>query len=76
MFALMGKGMLCLGVLGASVGFGVSQAMQMIGGQIVGFAWGEWRGVTGTPRRQIIWGVLILIAAVCIMAVGNTLVGL
>jgi hypothetical protein len=72
-FAIMGRGMLYLGVLGASVGYGVSQAMQMVGGQLVGFAWGEWKGITGVPRIQILWGVFILIVAVVILAAGNSM---
>ncbi|HEX4489481.1 MAG TPA: L-rhamnose/proton symporter RhaT [Terriglobales bacterium] len=71
--ALMGKGMLLLGALGASVGFGVQQAMQMLGSQGVGFASGEWRGVTGTPRKQMYLAIAILIAAALVMAYGNTL---
>ena len=40
----------------ASIGFGVQQAMQMLGGQSVGFISGEWRGVPrgrrGPPRGR------------------------
>ncbi len=75
LFPIFGQGMLELGVLGASVGFGVSQALQMIGGQIVGFFWGEWRGVHGLPRRQIFAAIALLICAVWIMAAGNMLAG-
>jgi hypothetical protein len=69
----MGKGMLLLGPLGASVGFGVQQAMQMLGGQTVGFASGEWRGINGTPRHQMYLAIAVLIAAAVVMAYGNTL---
>jgi hypothetical protein len=71
--ALMGKGMLLLGPLGASVGFGVQQAMQMLGGQTLGFASGEWRGITGTPRHQMYLAIAALITAAVVMAYGNTL---
>ena len=71
--ALMGKGMLLLGVLGASIGFGVQQAMQMLGGQIVGFASGEWSGIHGTPRRQMYAAIAVLITAAVVMAYSNTL---
>ncbi|MBV9036403.1 MAG: hypothetical protein JO182_18085 [Acidobacteriaceae bacterium] len=71
--ALMGKGMLLLGPLGASVGFGVQQAMQMLGGQTVGFASGEWRGIGGKPRHQMYLAIAVLITAALIMAYGNTL---
>jgi hypothetical protein len=71
--ALMGQGMLFLGPLGASVGFGVQQATQMLGSQGVGFASGEWRGITGKPRNQMYFAIAILIAAALVMAYGNNL---
>lgn len=71
--AMMGKGMLLLGPLGASVGFGVQQAMQMLGSQAAGFASGEWRGVPGKPRHQLYAAIAVLIAAAVVMAYGNTL---
>jgi L-rhamnose-H+ transport protein len=71
--ALMGNGMLMLGALGASVGFGIQQASQMLGGQGVGFISGEWRGVGGTPRAQMYLAIALLVVAALIMAYGNTL---
>jgi len=71
--ALMGKGMLLLGALGASVGFGIQQAMQMLGSQTVGFASGEWHKVVGGPRHQMYLAIAVLIAAAVVMAYGNTL---
>jgi hypothetical protein len=70
---LMGKGMLLLGALGASIGWGIQQAMQMTGGQLLGFASGEWHGVHGTPRRRMYLAIALLIAAGVILAYGNTL---
>lgn len=71
--ALMGKGMLLLGPLGASIGFGIQQAMQMLGSQAAGFATGEWRGIPGQPRHQLYLAIAVLIAAALVMAYGNTL---
>jgi len=71
--ALANKGMLLLGALGASVGAGIQQAMQMVGGQGLGFISGEWRGVYGTPRRQMYAAIVLLIVAAIIMAYSNTL---
>ena len=68
-FALMGKGMVLLGALGASVGIGVQQAAQILGGQAVGFFGGEWRGVRGKPLIQICSAIALLIIAVVIMAI-------
>lgn len=70
---LMGRGMVLLGVLGASVGFGIQQVMQLLGNQGVGFTSGEWRGIFGTPRRQMYGAMVILVIAVVIMAYGNVL---
>ncbi len=71
--ALMGTGMLMLGVLGASVGWGIQQAMQMTGTQLLGFLSGEWRGVHGKPRLQMYLAIAILIVAAVVMAFGNSL---
>lgn len=71
--ALMGKGMILLGAFGASVGFGIQQAMQILGGQGVGFVSGEWRGVNGRPRQQMYLAIMLLVVAAMIMAYGNTL---
>jgi L-rhamnose-H+ transport protein len=66
--ALLGQGMLLLGALGASLGWGLVQGTLILGGQILGFLTGEWRGIAGTPRRQIYAAVLLLIAAMIVMA--------
>lgn len=71
--AMMGKGMLLLGALGASVGFGIQQAMQILGGQGVGFVSGEWHGVQGKPRQQMYAAIGLLVVAAMIMALGNAL---
>ena len=60
--------MLLLGALGASVGWGLVQGTLILGGQILGFASGEWRGVEGLPRRQIYLAVVLLVVAMSIMA--------
>lgn len=73
--ALLGSGMRMLGALGASVGFGIQQAMQIMGNQTVGFLSGEWRDVAGPPRMQMYLAIAILLAAVVIMAFGNCLTG-
>lgn len=72
-FALMGKGMLLLGALGASVGFGIQQSIQMLAGQAVGFIGGEWKGVHGKPRKLIYAAIFILLLAAVVMAWGNSL---
>jgi len=70
---LPGKGMLMLGALGAAIGGGIQQAMQMVGGQGTGFISGEWRGVEGKPRLQMYGSIALLIIASFIMAYSKTI---
>jgi hypothetical protein len=72
-FALMGKGMLLLGALGASTGSGVYMATQLSGSQFLGFVSGEWRGVYGKSRVQMYMAIGFLMAAVVAMSYANTL---
>jgi L-rhamnose-H+ transport protein len=71
---LLGNGNLMLGALGASVGWGIYQAMQILGGQAVGFASGEWKGIFGTPRQQMYVAIIIFLLATVVMGYGNSLV--
>ncbi|MBN1590552.1 MAG: hypothetical protein JW888_13640 [Pirellulales bacterium] len=71
--ALLGEGMLMLGALGASVGFGIVQGMLILGGQILGFISGEWRGVRGTPRTHIYVAIVLLVGSMVILATANAL---
>ncbi len=68
---MLGKGMLMLGVLGASVGWGITQGSIILGGQLLGFASGEWKDVTGKPRRYIYTAIIILIISMMILMIGN-----
>ncbi len=70
-FVLMGKGMVMLGVLGASVGFAIQQSMQIMGNQLVGWMGGEWNGVTGKPLRQMHFALLVIILGVVTLATNN-----
>ena len=69
--ALLGTGMVRLGVLGASVGWGVVQGTLIIGGQLLGFATGEWRGVHGKPRKQMFAAIAFIVVAIAIMALAR-----
>lgn len=65
---LLGQGMVFLGVLGASVGFGIQQSMQIVGNQLVGFLGGEWKGVTGKPRNVMYAALVVIFLAVVILS--------
>ncbi len=69
----MGRGMVSLGILGASIGFGIQQSMQVVGNQLVGFLSGEWKGVTGKPRNIMYAAIAIILGAVVILAFSNTM---
>jgi hypothetical protein len=70
---LMGRGMVFLGAMGASVGFGIQQSMQVVGSQLVGFIGGEWKGVGGKPRNRMYWGLIIILIAVLVFSYSNTI---
>ncbi|MBP5094290.1 MAG: hypothetical protein J6332_09615 [Abditibacteriota bacterium] len=66
-------GMLKLGAIGASVGAGIQQAMQMIGGQMVGFIGGEWKGVGSLSKALMYTAVAALLIASIIMIVAKAM---
>lgn len=70
----LGKGMVLLGVLGASVGFAIQQSMQIIGNQVVGFVGGEWRGIGGKPLITMYVSLAVILMAVTILAVSRNMV--
>lgn len=70
---LLGQGMVQLGALGASVGFGIMQSIQILGNQAVGFMSGEWKGVNGNPRALMVLSIVVLVVAILVMAFGNLL---
>lgn len=70
---LLGRGMLLLGALGASVGFAIQQSLQVVGNQLVGFAGGEWKGIYGRPRKNMYAAIGIILVAVIILAASNAI---
>jgi len=65
--------MLLLGILGASVGWSNTQGAIILGGQLLGFASGEWRSVTGKSRKYIYTAIAVLILSMIILTIGNFL---
>ncbi|MDO4586535.1 MAG: L-rhamnose/proton symporter RhaT [Planctomycetia bacterium] len=69
----MGQGMIYLGSLGASIGFGIQQATQLMGNQLVGFVSGEWKGVRGKPRSLMYLALIVICLAVIILSINKFL---
>jgi L-rhamnose-H+ transport protein len=65
---MLGQGMILLGTLGASIGFGIQQGMQIIGNQTVGFAAGEWKGIPYHPKKMLFIGLAIIFAGIAVLA--------
>jgi len=72
-FALWFMGMLLLGPMGGSVGFGIYFAFQILAAQGLGWISGEWRGVRGKPIVQMFTAVVILVGAAALMAYASTI---
>jgi hypothetical protein len=72
-FAMWFQGMLLLGPLGGSLGFGIYFIFQILAAQGLGWVSGEWRNVHGRPIRQMFIAVAILVCAAAIMAYAGTL---
>jgi L-rhamnose-H+ transport protein len=69
-----GAGAFYVGRLGTSVGFAVMISASIILANLFGFITGEWKTAVRTSVRTLCMGLLTLIAAVVILAYGNTLV--
>ena len=52
---------------------GMSQGMQIVGGQILGFVSGEWKGAPSKALTLIFVAIGLLMAAAVILALANTL---
>lgn len=71
---LFGAGNRVLGALGPSVGWGTYVGASILGGQMIGFLWGEWSGIHGSPRCYLYTGIIALIAASAVLAYASYLV--
>jgi len=62
-----------LGQYGAFLGFPVMLISSILTGNAIGVFSGEWTGVESKARRVMVFGVLLLMAAICVLAYSNTL---
>jgi L-rhamnose-H+ transport protein len=59
--------------LGTTVGWGANIGMALIVAASIGFATGEWAGVSRRAVRSLQAGIAVLIFAICILAYANSL---
>jgi L-rhamnose-H+ transport protein len=69
-----GIGAYYLGKLGTTVGWGVNIGMALIVASSLGFALGEWKGVSPRAVNTLLAGIAILVVAIGILAYANSLV--
>jgi hypothetical protein len=59
--------------LGTTVGWGVNIGMALIVAASIGFATGEWKGVSRRASRTLLLGIVVLLLAIGILAYANSL---
>jgi hypothetical protein len=59
--------------LGTTVGWGVNIGMALIVAAAIGFATGEWRGISARATNALRLGILILLTAIGVLAYANSL---
>jgi L-rhamnose-H+ transport protein len=62
-----------MGAYGAYVGFPMMLLVSILSGNAAGALTGEWKGTTTRPRRLMVIGVVILLAAFVLLGVSNNL---
>lgn len=70
-----GMGAYYLGRLGTSVGWAVYMAFTLLVANIFGFIGHEWTGAPARARRTLYAGLSVLIAAIVVLAIGNSMTG-
>jgi L-rhamnose-H+ transport protein len=70
-----GMGAHFLGPLGTSVGWAVTNAVALITANVFGFLTHEWIAATREARRTLYEGLALLIGAIALLAIGNSMVG-
>ena len=69
-----GIGAFYLGKLGTTVGWGVNIGMALIVASSIGFALGEWKGISKRAVNTLLVGIVIIVIAIGILAYANSLV--
>lgn len=72
---LYGLGTRYIGELGTSAGFAIFTSGIMLVGSVTGFMTGEWRECSRSIIRKMILGLAVIVFGICILAVGNAMMG-
>ncbi|MGC9197559.1 MAG: L-rhamnose/proton symporter RhaT [Acidobacteriaceae bacterium] len=70
-----GMGAYYLGRLGTSVGWAVYLAFTLLVANLFGFITHEWKGTSVKARRTLYAGLSVLLVAVFVLAIGNSMTG-
>ena len=70
---LYGLGAHFIGDLGTSLGFAAFTSIAIIVANLLGFVTGEWKGAGTKPVCWIIASTVVLVIAVCVLGLGNSL---
>jgi L-rhamnose-H+ transport protein len=69
-----GMGASSLGPLGTTIGYATFLSLSIVAALVFGFMLGEWKGAPRPSLRTLFVGMSVLIAAVIVLAYGNSLV--
>ena len=64
-------GMVMMGALGSSVGFGASLAMQIVSAQSIGLIFGEWKGVERRYTRLMVAALALMLLGLAVISAGQ-----
>ncbi len=70
-FVSGGVGMILMGALGSSVGFGVGLAMQIVSAQSIGLVFGEWEGVERRYTRLMVAALALMLVGIAVISAGQ-----
>jgi hypothetical protein len=70
-FVSGGVGMILMGALGSSVGFGVGLAMQIVSAQSIGLLFGEWKGVERRYTRLMVAALALMLLGLAVISAGQ-----
>jgi L-rhamnose-H+ transport protein len=69
--AVYGIGLSMLGPLASSIGWPILMISSIVVGNLCGLVAGEWKGAGIKPLIMMVGGIVVLIMAICLIAIGN-----